>query len=116
MINTVEHPNIDAKKHLTGTVFNIQLHSTEDGPGIRTSIFMKGCPMRCPWCHNPEGIKRSPELIWHEVRCIGAQDCLEACPKKALALTNKGMAIKRDLCDACGACEKACPAGFGSNR
>ncbi len=111
MINTVEAPYTEENKHLTGTVFNIQFHSIEDGPGIRTSIFMKGCPMHCPWCHNPEGIKRSPELIWHEGRCIGAKDCLEACPKEALNLTEKGIAINRGRCDSCGACEKACPTG-----
>ena len=107
----LEYQMTNDKKSLEGLVFNIQLHSTEDGPGIRTSIFMKGCPMRCPWCHNPEGIKRSPELIWHEVRCIGARDCLKACPKDALALGDQGLVINRDLCDACGACEKVCPAG-----
>jgi pyruvate formate lyase activating enzyme len=98
------------KKDLIGLVFNIQLHSTEDGPGIRTSIFMKGCPMRCPWCHNPEGIKPSPELIWHETRCLGSEECLRACPRSALQLTPQGMIINRSLCDACGRCVSACPA------
>ena len=94
----------------TGIVFNIQRFSTEDGPGIRTTVFVKGCPLRCIWCHNPEGISFNPELVWYDVRCIGARDCLRACPKDALVLTPEGMAIKRDSCDCCGLCEEACPA------
>jgi pyruvate formate lyase activating enzyme len=91
-------------------IFNVQRFSTEDGPGIRTTCFFKGCPLTCTWCHNPEGISPKPQLVWYEARCIGARDCIKACPKKALELTPGGLRISRDLCDACGACADACPA------
>ncbi len=105
-----ENPIASEEDLLTGMVFNIQRYSTEDGPGIRTTIFLKGCPMSCPWCHNPEGMSPRPELVWYEVRCIGARDCLKACPRDALTLTPQGMIIDREKCDACGLCEEACPA------
>jgi pyruvate formate lyase activating enzyme len=94
----------------TGIVFNIQRFSTEDGPGIRTTVFLKGCPLRCAWCHNPEGLSPRPELVWYEVRCIGVRDCIGACPEDVLALTPEGMYIDRERCIACGACAEACPA------
>jgi pyruvate formate lyase activating enzyme len=96
---------------LTGVTFNIQRFSTEDGPGIRTTVFLKGCPLRCAWCHNPEGISPRPELMWYDVRCIGVRDCLNACPEDALTLTRDGMLIDRERCTVCGACADACPAG-----
>jgi len=95
----------------TGTIFNIQRFSIEDGPGIRTTVFMKGCPLRCVWCHNPEGIEGRKQLMWFDVRCIGARDCLKACPLGALELGKGGMRIDRERCDGCGLCQEACPAG-----
>jgi pyruvate formate lyase activating enzyme len=97
--------------HQTGVTFNVQRFSTEDGPGIRTTVFLKGCPLHCAWCHNPEGISPRPELMWYQTRCIGVRDCLGACPLKALDLTPQGMRVDRERCDACGACTQACPAG-----
>jgi pyruvate formate lyase activating enzyme len=94
---------------LTGTTFNIQRFSTEDGPGIRTTVFFKGCPLHCAWCHNPEGISPRQELVWYDGRCIAARDCIDVCPEDALRLTTQGMVIDRRRCTVCGACAVACP-------
>ncbi len=94
----------------TGLAFNLQQFSTEDGPGIRTTVFMKGCPLRCAWCHNPEGMSPHPDLMWYDVRCVAARECLRACAENALALTPQGMQIERARCTLCGKCADACPA------
>ena len=93
-----------------GTTFNLQRFSTSDGPGIRTTVFFKGCPLRCGWCHNPEGLRPGPELMWHDARCIAHRACLGACPVNALSLSPEGMRVDRAACDACGRCVDACPA------
>ncbi|HJV96842.1 MAG TPA: glycyl-radical enzyme activating protein [Albitalea sp.] len=93
-----------------GITFNLQQFSTEDGPGIRTTVFLKGCPLHCEWCHNPEGMRAAPDLMWYDVRCLAARECLKACPKQALALSASGMQIDREHCTLCGECVKACPA------
>lgn len=92
-------------------MLNIRRFSTEDGPGIRTTVFLKGCALRCKWCQNPESWSPEPQIVWYGDRCIGARHCLSACPKGALTLTREGMLINRDRCDGCGACAEVCPAG-----
>jgi pyruvate formate lyase activating enzyme len=95
----------------TGTIFNIQRYSTEDGPGIRTTVFMKGCPLRCPWCHNPEGLRPNLEVIWYEERCLGCGDCVEHCPSQAILREGGGLRPDETRCRVCGRCVEICPAG-----
>ncbi len=92
-----------------GIVFEIQRMSTEDGPGIRTTVFFKQCPLRCLWCHNPESILKKPQLQWLKHKCIGCKECIKACKQKALSLEKDGMHINREKCTSCGDCVEACP-------
>ena len=93
---------------ITGTVFDIRKYSIHDGPGIRTAVFFKGCPLECRWCHNPEGRSYRPELIFHPVRCILCDDCLEACPNGAIRRENDSISINRMLCKSSGECTLVC--------
>ncbi len=93
----------------SATIFSIQKFSTEDGPGIRTTVFFKGCPMRCSWCHNPEALLAQPELVWHSARCMGQGECINVCPAKALRPGPEGIIIERESCDACARCVDICP-------
>lgn len=92
-----------------GLVLEIQRMSTEDGPGLRTTVFFKGCPLRCAWCHNPESISPRPELQWIPVRCIDCGTCLDVCPDGALSRVATEIAIDRQICTGCGICSDACP-------
>ncbi len=94
---------------VSGTVFNIQRFSTDDGGGIRTCVFLKGCPLRCAWCHNAEGLSFSPELAFFEKTCIGCGTCLAACRQGALSLQNETVLIDRSGCVRCGRCADVCP-------
>ncbi len=94
---------------VTGIVFDIQRFSIHDGPGIRTTVFFKGCPLRCAWCHNPEGISPQPRLSFVETLCIGCRACVEACQHGVHRFEGGRHLLDRDACRACGACVEACP-------
>jgi len=98
------------RNSLTGTILEIQRMSTEDGPGIRTTVFFKGCCLQCTWCHNPESISPHPQLHWVANRCIGCHTCLKTCPAAALTATADGIRIDRKTCTGCGLCAAECPA------
>lgn len=92
-----------------GTVFNIQRFSTHDGPGIRTTVFLKGCPLHCGWCHNPESNENVPQLAFYEHLCSGCGACAPACERKAVTVERKKARTDRSRCAACGACVAVCP-------
>ena len=94
----------------TGLVFNVQRYSLQDGPGIRTTIFLKGCPLRCWWCHNPESQGREPFVHYDPSHCLCCGECVDACPQGALSVTAGGIVTDEALCDRNGACAVACPA------
>lgn len=91
-------------------IFDTFRATTHDGPGMRTTFFIQGCPLECRWCHNPEGITNFPQVIWENRKCIGCHSCIKACNKQALKLTEKGIVINRAICDNCGDCVAVCPA------
>ena len=110
------------QKHLTGKIYDIQGFSVQDGPGIRTTVFLKGCPLRCPWCHSPESQQFYSQLSWISMRCPGLAECgkcVPACAKGAIspgpwtknAATQENVQhirIDRSICDHCGDCTAVC--------
>jgi len=96
---------------VTGIIFDIKRYAIHDGPGIRTTLFLKGCPLNCRWCHNPEGIGKDPQVVYRKAKCIGCRACIEACPEHALSLKPDGIVTDVRRCKNCGACVEACPSG-----
>lgn len=91
-----------------GLVFNIQRFSIHDGPGIRTTVFLKGCSLRCFWCHNPESISTLPQVQFFPQKCIGCGKCFQICPVHAHIIADGERLFKRELCIHCGRCTEVC--------
>jgi pyruvate formate lyase activating enzyme len=96
---------------ITGLISDIQSFSLHDGPGIRTTVYLKGCQMSCLWCHNPEAIAAAPTLAFYANKCIGCQACAAVCPGEAICFGPDGRRFFPDRCTSCFACVDACPAG-----
>jgi len=98
-----------------GLIFNIQRYSTEDGPGIRTTVFFQGCPLSCLWCSNPESQLHKPQMLYFDNTCVKCYSCVEVCPTGANQKKEDGsLWVDRDLCTGCGACVKVCLANARS--
>ena len=91
-------------------IFDIKRYAINDGPGIRITLFMKGCPLSCVWCHNPEGIRNGKDKLYTAKKCLGCGTCLKACPNGALTLAPEGIITDKQKCVLCGRCAEECPA------
>lgn len=111
--NTVSSPVPDGAKRgsCTGVIFDIKRYAIHDGPGIRTTVFFKGCPLVCKWCHNPESWSARPEPGLRITRCIKCGRCTEVCPNHAVTLADDRPVIDTAKCTVCGVCVKSCPSG-----
>lgn len=94
---------------MTPLIFDIKRYAINDGPGIRITIFLKGCPLSCKWCHNPESQSVATQKLYTEKNCIGAQECVRICPEEALELTPRGIVTNYESCTLCGKCAEVCP-------
>lgn len=101
---------MDNTSNITGKIINIQHFCVDDGPGIRTTVFLKGCPLRCAWCHNPESQKPQTEYMFRPEKCTGCTMCTSACKNSVHNFQNGLHSVKRDNCSLCGACVSICPA------
>ncbi|NQU47846.1 MAG: glycyl-radical enzyme activating protein [Planctomycetes bacterium] len=93
----------------SGRIFDVKRYSLHDGPGIRTTVFLQGCPLSCWWCHNPESQNVGPSMHYQRNSCLGCQACVETCDKNALTLTADGIQRDQELCQTCGECAATCP-------
>ena len=94
---------------MRGSIFNIQRYSIHDGPGIRTTIFFKGCPLKCQWCHNPESQRQEKEIMIYTNKCIDCGFCAKACKSGALTFEEGMIHFNKILCKNCGECCEVCP-------
>jgi len=94
----------------SGIVFDVKRYAIHDGPGIRTTVFLKGCPLKCWWCHNPEGLSAEQELVYHQNRCILCGACIKVCPQHAVVAQDDAIVTEASACDLCRECVEVCAA------
>lgn len=92
-----------------GKIFDVKHFAVHDGPGIRTTVFFKGCSLNCPWCHNPEGINSRNDLSYYDSKCIDCESCIEVCSQEAIKKEKSKIKISRARCDVCAECVEKCP-------
>ncbi len=92
-----------------GLIFDLKRMAVDDGPGIRTTVFLKGCPLHCLWCASPESIGKRPQLVFHEKKCIHCGRCVTVCPTAAQEMDAQGRRVRWERCNACGGCAEVCP-------
>lgn len=93
----------------TGLIFDIKKYAINDGPGIRLTVFFKGCNLSCKWCHNPESLSPKVQKMYNAAKCIGALKCIDNCPNEALIMTSEGIVTDYNVCNLCGKCAEVCP-------
>jgi len=96
---------------MLGTILNIKRYAIHDGPGIRTTVFLKGCPLFCEWCHNPESQRKRPEILYYKDQCTLCGACISACKQGAIGVVGDHLTLDQSLCIGCGDCVNVCPNG-----